>query len=122
MGAKQHREETKKMAKQKLNLARRRMIFNHCIKSMLIYFLSCWRLPDSALTKISYGEETGGKMTKVKWSFCIVWNELDGPVIKNLKELTDRMAAKWIFKGLQQLNKACAKLLFGGKKKNYGKR
>ena len=96
------------------------MVINHFIIPMVIHFLSCWRPPEEDLnyfTALCRNFLWGGdpwirKMAKVKWDFCCASKIEGGLGIIDIKDMADRLAAKWILRGLLNVSEAWAYMLF----------
>ena len=84
------------------------MILNHYIIPSIIYFLSCWHPTSSQIKEFVAlcrnflwgGDPWTKKIAKVRWQLCTVPVQSGGLGIKNIEELADRMAAKWVLRGL----------------------
>ena len=95
------------------------MVINHFIIPMVIFFLSCWRPPKEDLkyfTALCRNFLWGGdpwirKMAKVKWEFCCTPRVEGGLGIIDIREMADRLAAKWILRGMLNPNLGWAWLL-----------
>ena len=57
------------------------------------------------------------KVVKVKWDHCTLPQQEGGLGITNIQEMVDRMATKWIVRGLQNPKETWAILLFRNMKK-----
>lgn len=92
--------------KRQLSIAGKAMVINHFITPSIIYFLSCWRPPDSNLKEFiklytNYlwgGDPWNQSITKVKWYWCSIPKEFGGLGIRDAKQCADRMSAKWIIR------------------------
>lgn len=102
------------------SMAGRILIINKFIIPTVIYFLACWRPPESSLKQLSAlcrnflwsGSCTDFKIPKVKWEICILQKDKGGLRILNPLELANRLASKWIVRSLQKPDETWAKLLY----------
>ena len=93
----------------KLNLVSRRMILNHYIIPLVVYYLSCWRPTNAEIKEfvamcrnfLWVGDPSIKKLVKVKWDHYTIHQQEGGMGIINIQELADRMVAQWIVRGLQ---------------------
>ena len=101
------------------------MIINHYIVRLIVYYISCWRPTEAQLKEFVAlcrnflwgGDPWIKKVVKVKWEHCTIPQHKGGLGITNIQELDDRMAAKWIVRGLQNSQENWAILLFKNMKK-----
>ena len=86
---------------------------NHFIIPMVIYFLSCWQPPEEDLKYFTAlcknflwgGEPEIRKMAKVKWDFNCYASKAKGDLgIIDIREMVDRLVAKWILRGMLNPN------------------
>ena len=79
---------------------------------MVIFFLSCWRAPEEDLNYFRAlcrsllwgGEPWIRKMAKVKWDFCCAPKAKGGLGIIDIREMANRLVAKWILRGMLNPN------------------
>ena len=102
----------KKWQNRFLNMARRKMVINNFIIPMVIYFLSYWPPPKEDLNYFTAlyrnflwgGDPWIRKMAKVEWDLCCAPKAKGGIGIIDIREMADRLAAKWIFRGMLNPN------------------
>lgn len=90
-----------------LSFAGRILVINHYIVPATLFFLACWRPTHQALKSIQQicssflwaGQPLGKRIPKVKWSICTLTKEKGGLGIRDVAELANRLASKWILKG-----------------------
>ena len=95
--------------KRKMNLVGRTMIINHFIVPLIVYYISYWRPTETQLKEFVAmcrnflwgGDPWIKKAVKVKWDHYTIPQQERGLGITNIQELANRMAAKWIARGLQ---------------------
>ena len=95
--------------RKQLTLAGRIMVLNHYIIPSIIYFLSCWRPPDSDIktfTRLCRNYLWGGdpwnrSIAKVKWNTCTLPKEAGGLGIRDINHTAERMASKWILRAIE---------------------
>lgn len=94
-------------AKTMLSMAGKILVINHFIIPSIIYFLACWRPPETALKKFSslcrnflWGGGTDYRLPKVSWDVCTLHKDRGGLGILNISEMANRLASKWIVRSL----------------------
>ena len=88
------------------SLPSRLLILNHFILPSVIYFLSCWRPPDSHLkqlikltTNFLWGGNWGDrKMHKVSYTTCILPKDSGGLGLMDVVSMADKLSSKWILR------------------------
>ena len=81
---------------------------------MVVYFLGCWRPPKEdlkyfmALCKnfLWGGDPWIKKMAKVKWYYCCIPKAEGGLGTTDIREMVDRLLAKWILRGILHPNQS----------------
>lgn len=90
------------------NLAGRKMVLNHCIYLLLIFYFACSKPPLGIFKMIIReckaflwgGDLDKTKLSLVKWDTCIRPKEEGGLGIINMSLAADRLNATWILKAL----------------------
>lgn len=113
------KQKIERWSKGMFSLAGRVLIINKFIIPSVIYFLACWRPPDSELkifcalcrNFLWVGDCTDFRIPKVKWDVCTLHKDKGGLGITDPMELANRLASKWVVRSILHPEELWAKLL-----------
>ncbi|KAI5057840.1 hypothetical protein GOP47_0027855 [Adiantum capillus-veneris] len=102
------------------NIAGRVLVLNHFISAYLLFFLCCWRPPDSHIREaikvcrnfLWSGDPFKRGAAKVKWDVCTLPKSLGGLGVRDLGQWADKLSSKLVIRALDHLEAEWARLLF----------